>query len=77
MYANSDNVIETHDEDDEENEDEPTDGEEPVTDTEEEEDEGYRLFKIKSPNKWASSALNALIRVLIVRILPQQLHSFW
>lgn len=73
MYENGGNVPET---DDEESENDPTDEEGAETDTEEEEDDVDGVFKINLPNKWASSALNALIRVLIARLSPQQLHSF-
>ncbi|CAD6593210.1 MAG: hypothetical protein ASARMPREDX12_006936 [Alectoria sarmentosa] len=73
VYENGGNVPAT---DGEESEDDPTDEEGVVTDTEEEEDDVDGVFKIYLPNKWASSALNALIRVLIARLSPQQLHSF-
>lgn len=77
-YPNLDNLPETDDEHDSENEEEIEAGSE-ADDTEEEEEgeEDDRLFKIYHPQISASNALNALIRVLIVKLPPQQLHSFW
>lgn len=81
VYGNPDNVPanDDDDDDDEESEGEPIDEEDGVADTEDEDDErdeGNGQFKIFLPDKWASNALNAFIRVLIVRLPPHQLHTF-
>ena len=44
-------------------------------DAEEEGDDA--LFRVSHPQFPASNALNAFIRVLIVKLRPQQLHTFW
>ena len=51
-----------HDTDEDDDEDEKRDDNEP--------------FRIYTPCKWASSALNALIRLLISKLPPQQLKLF-
>lgn len=80
VHGNLDNVPFNYDDDEDESEGEATDEEDVAADVEDEEDEreeGNGQFKIFLPNKWASNALNALIRVLIVRLSPHQLHTFW
>ncbi|KAF6228965.1 hypothetical protein HO133_007077 [Letharia lupina] len=67
-----------------ENEHEFGDEEESVAETEvddaEEEEDGEEddgLFRVYRPRTSASNALNAFIRVLIAKLPPQQLHTFW
>ena len=78
-YPDLDGVPGTDDNDVVENEHESGD-EEGVDNAEEEEEEGEEndeLFKVYHPHISASNALNAFIRVLVVKLPPQQLHSFW
>lgn len=35
------------------------------------------VFRVSHPRTSASNALNAFIRMLIVKLRPQQLHTFW
>ena len=88
-YRNLDNVHETDDEDDVENEHESEDEEQSEAesesgDSEEDEDENSEgeeddgpLFRLGDPDISASNALNAFIRVLIMKLPRQQLHKFW
>lgn len=47
------------------------------SDEDEEADGANRLFRVYDPHPSASNALNAFIRVLVVKLQPQQLHTFW
>lgn len=88
-YRNLDSVHETDDEDVVDNEHESEDEEEAEAesasdDSEKDEDEdseggedGGPLFKFCDPDASASNALNAFIRVLIMKLPRQQLHTFW
>ena len=69
-YAKVDKAFETDEEDVVEDESESGDG----NDSEEEED---GLFRVYRPPDSASNALNAFIRVLLVKLPPQQLQTFW
>ena len=86
-YRNLESVHETDDEDVEnEHESEDEEGSEAdleSDDSEEDEDEGSEgeegdgLFRLCDPDTSASNALNAFIRVLIIKLPRQQLHAFW
>lgn len=51
-----------------------TDDEEDEEDRLDDEDEVFKFYK---PGRWASSALNTLIRLLILKLPRQQLCQFW
>ena len=88
-YRNLDRVHETDDEDVVEDEHESEDEEESEAESEsrvlgEDEDESSkgeeddsRLFRLCDSDTSASNALNAFIRVLIMKLPRQQLHAFW
>ena len=82
-YRNLDTVHETDDEDVSEDEEE-AEAESASDNSERDEDEdseggedGGPLFKFCDPDTSASNALNAFIRVLIMKLPRQQLHTFW
>lgn len=76
-YCNLDKIPETDDEHDFGDEDE-SEGEAESDDAEEEsEEEDDGLYRAYGPHTSASKALNAFIRVLIVQLPLQQLHTFW
>lgn len=84
QYRQEDNIYCNLDEDIGEHGQESGDEEEPVEharpDDAEEDSEGEgddQLFRVSHPEIPASNALNAFIRVLIVKLRPQQLHTFW
>lgn len=84
QYRQEDNTYFNLDEDIVEHEQESGDEEDLVGDAgmddseEEAEGEGVgALFRVSHPRTAASNALNAFIRVLIVKLQPQQLHTFW
>ena len=88
-YRNLDNVHETDDEDavdsdHESNDEESSEAQSESDNSEVDEDEGSEreeddgpFFRFYEPNTSASNALNAFIRVLIMRFPRQQLHTFW
>ncbi len=80
-YCNLDRVFDTDNVDVVENEPEPEDeGEADPDDAEEaseEEQDDDGIFKLYQPKSSASNTLNAFIRVLIGKLAPQQLQTFW
>ena len=88
-YRNLDSVHETDDEDVVGNEHEPEveetseaqsesdDSEEGEDEDSEEEESDGPLFRFCEPDTSASNALNTFIRVLIIKLPRQQLHTFW
>ncbi len=70
-------VVENEPEPEDEGEADPDDAEEASEDESEEEQEDDGIFKHYQPKSSASNTLNAFIRVLIGKLAPQQLQTFW
>ncbi len=79
QYCREDNTYPKLDEVPETDDEHESGDEREVDDVEEEEegDEDDRLFRVYHPKTSTSNALNAFIRVLVERLAPQQLHTFW